>query len=350
MKIVNLAFVFVLSISAHAQQLQKYYGDAMAAYRAKDYAKFYENIKEAYKIRPSHQGVLYQLGIAAALTNHPKEAIEALRKAILINADFKLYGLADFNSIKDSKDFKEILALQKEWQTPVINSEIAFVLKDRSLHSEGIEYDSRSKIFYVGSIHKRKIIKVLSDGSSTDFCAAGVNGMTSIFGIKIDPKKNLLWACASPMQEMENYDSTVHSAVFKFELSSGKLVSKYELQLSKTNVFGDLILNSKGQVFVSDSQGNSIFTVNEKSNLLEPFYSSPEFANIQGIAFSTDEKYLFIADYMKSIFRLNIKTKELIEITSDKVSLKGIDGLYFYNNSLIAIQNGVSPMRSTRYY
>jgi len=35
----------------------------MSAYRAKDYAKFYENIKEANKLRPSHQGILYQLAL-----------------------------------------------------------------------------------------------------------------------------------------------------------------------------------------------------------------------------------------------------------------------------------------------
>jgi len=64
------------------------------------------------------------------MTNHYKEAIENLKKAILINADFKLEGLADLNSIKDTKEFKSLIALQKEWQSPVIHSEIAFTLKD----------------------------------------------------------------------------------------------------------------------------------------------------------------------------------------------------------------------------
>ncbi len=351
-KIILLGSCFLIVISLHAQELQKFYSEAMAAYKAKDYSQFYEKIKGANKIHPYHQGVLYQLGIAAALTGKKSEAIQNLKKAILINTDFKLEGIVDFISIKDTKEFKGLIALQKEWQTPVIHSEVAFSIKDRSLHTEGIDYDVEHKTFYLGSIHKRKIIKVTPDGRVTDFCLSAFEGMTSIFSVKADVKRNLLWACASPMEEMENYDSTARSAVFEFERGNGRLVRKFPMKLNKNNcVFGDLILSKEGKVYISDSKNNDIYTVNEKTNAIEPFYSSPEFWNIQGMAFSSDEKFLFIADYVKGIYRLNIKTRELVEVkTNADVSLKGIDGIYFYNNSLIAIQNGVTPLRSTQYF
>ena len=352
MKTILIGVFLFVALSSTAQNLQQYYSEAMAAYKAKDYPQFYEKIKEANKLHPYHQGVLYQLGIASALTGKKSEAIQNLKKAILINSEFKLEGIADFNSIKGTPEFKKILALQKEWQTAVVNSKTAFTLKDRSLHAEGIEYDPANKIFYLGSIHKQKIIKLTTDGKVSDFCPSAFEGMTSIFGIKVDSKRNLLWACASPMEEMENYDSTARSSVFQFELSSGKLLHKYSMLLNKNNcVFGDLILSKSEKVFISDSKNNDINTINEKTNQIEPYYSSPEFWNIQGMAFSTDEKYLFIADYVKGVYRITIKTKELIEInTKVDVSLKGIDGIYFYNNSLIAIQNGVNPLRCMRYF
>src|SRR5260221_699919 len=180
-KIILLGSCFLIVISLHAQELQKFYSEAMAAYKAKDYSQFYEKIKGANKIHPYHQGVLYQLGIAAALTGKKSEAIQNLKKAILINTDFKLEGIVDFISIKDTKEFKGLIALQKEWQTPVIHSEVAFSIKDRSLHTEGIDYDVEHKTFYLGSIHKRKIIKVTPDGRVTDFCLSAFEGMTSIF-------------------------------------------------------------------------------------------------------------------------------------------------------------------------
>lgn len=353
-----LLFIFLfIAVVSPAQELQKFYAEAMAAYKAKDYPQFYEKILEANRIHPYHQGVLYQLGIAAALTGKKAEAIQYLKKAILINTDFKLEGIADFYSIKDTPEFKKLLSLQQEWQTPLIHSTTAFVLKDRSLHTEGIAYDPTQKIFYLGSIHQRKIIKVMPDGKATDFCPSALEGMTSIFGIKVDVKRNLLWACASPTEEMKNYDSLARSAVFQFELSSGKLIHKYPMLLNKNNsVFGDLILSKTGKVFISDSKNNDIYTINEKTNQIEPYYSSPEFWNIQGMAFSPDEKFLFVSDYVKGVFRLTIKSRELIEIknsaenSTGPVSLKGIDGIYFYNDALIAIQNGVTPMRSTQYF
>ena len=120
--------------------------------------------------------------------------------------------------------------------------------------------------------------------------------------------------------------------------------------MGKDGVFGDLILNKKGEVFVSDSQTNTIFTINEKTRQLEPYFTSPDFWNIQGLSFSENEKFLFISDYVKGIFRLELKTKALTEVKCNlDVSLKGIDGLVYDDHALIAIQNGTNPLRVSRY-
>jgi hypothetical protein len=153
------------------------------------------------------------------------------------------------------------------------------------------------------------------------------------------------------MQEMKNYDSAARSAVFKFELSSGKLLEKFQHPVwEKDGVFGDLILNKRGDVFVSDSQTNTVFILNEKTHHLEPYFTSPDFWNIQGLSFSDDEKFLFISDYVKGLYRLELKTKTLTEVTCNlDVSLKGIDGLVYDDHALIAIQNGTNPLRVSRY-
>ncbi|HOO09530.1 MAG TPA: hypothetical protein PKW06_06300, partial [Cyclobacteriaceae bacterium] len=171
-----------------------------------------------------------------------------------------------------------------------------------------------------------------------------------VFDVQVDPENNWLWACASPMPEMENYDSTEHSALYKFDLKTGALVAKYESRGAGPFVFGDLALNAQGQAFVSDGKTNTIFVADEKSGTLQPFYSSEVFWNIQGIAFSSNGRYLFIADYIKGLFRLEVATQELTELDNGtELSLKGIDGLLYYNNSLVAIQNGVVPNRVARY-
>src|SRR5437868_1414779 len=123
-KIVRFFVCLCFTVSSFGQELQKFYSEAMTAYKNKNYPEFYSKIKEANKLHPYHQGILYQLGIAAALTGKDAEAVQYLKKAIQINADFRLEGIADFNSIKETKEFKELLALQKELQRPIVNSEI----------------------------------------------------------------------------------------------------------------------------------------------------------------------------------------------------------------------------------
>lgn len=120
-----LLFVAVTSWSQN-KDLQYYYRQGQEAYKSKAYPKFYEMMSEAHKLHPYHQGILYQLGMAAALTGRKEEALLQLKRAILIDANFKLNGLADFNAIKDTPRFRSLLELQKEYQRPVIHSDTAF--------------------------------------------------------------------------------------------------------------------------------------------------------------------------------------------------------------------------------
>jgi hypothetical protein len=351
-KILLLIFFIVVYCTGIARQnVQYYYTQAREAYKEGDHSKFYELIVKANELHPYHQGILYYRGIAATLTNRPDEAVKFLREAVLVNVMFDL-SIDDLKSLASNKDFEALKILQKENLQPIIHSDTAYVIKDRNLHLESIASGAKKGVFYLSSIHKRKILRVDEKGNITDFTKSSANGMTSVLGIKIDKSKKILWACSSPMPEMENYDSNSISSVFKFDIKTGKLLEKYTPDPSmKNSVFGDLILNKKGEAFISDTQTNTIFKVNESIKNLEAYFTSKEFWNIQGITFSDDETYLFIADYIKGLFRLNTQTKELVPLIREPfASLKAIDGLIWYQNSLIAIQNGITPMRVTRYF
>ena len=153
------------------------------------------------------------------------------------------------------------------------------------------------------------------------------------------------------MEEMENYDSTATSGVYKYDVKTGRLLQRFSPEEKKQFIFGDLTLDPNGRVFVSDTKNNIIFTVNEKNGKLENYFTSDEFWNLQGITFSDDGKYLFIADYIKGNFTLDMKHKTLKHLSRNfPHTVKSVDGLTFYNNSLIAIQNMVVPMRVTRYF
>jgi sugar lactone lactonase YvrE len=344
-----ILLVVTMTLGISQTNLQTYMASAREAYKAKDNKKFYELILEAHKIHPYHQGILYQAGLAAALNDQPKEAIGYLRKAIHINAQYDLH-VADLSSLQTFSEFQDLKKLQAELQQPIIHADTAFVIHQKDLHIESISAGEKKGVFYLGSIHKRKILRADEKGNVMDFTSSAQDGLTSVFGVRVDLKNNILWACASPMPEMENFDTTAWSGLFKYDLKSKKLIARYTTAIKQDNAFGDLVLDSKGNPFVSDSKTSTIFTIDQRSGKLIPFYKSEEFWSIQGITFSADEKYLFVADYVKGIFRLKLDDKSLMLLPAKfEMSLKSIDGMTFYKNSLIAIQNLVTPMRSTVY-
>jgi len=347
-----VAISLITSRLSFSQDLQKVYNEAVEAYKRRDSVTFYLRMQEAYNIFPYNETILYKLGIAAALNQKIPEGFEYLQKAILINSDLKLDDENDLSSLQQSKEWQRLIALQKSWQEPISNSTIAFTIKDRQLHPEVIEFDATEELFYVGSIHKRKIVKIDKHNFAQDFCISGFEGMTSVFGIKIDKNRNLLWACSSPLKEMIDFDSTDRSAVFKLDLSSGKLIKRYEVSKQLDDAtFQDLILDMNGNVYLSESNNNQILTINSKNDELEPMFKASSLVEIQGISFSKDEKYIFIADYEKGLFRLEVATKILDEVVADAAaSTRGIDGIYYFNNSILAVQNGTTPARVVQFY
>ncbi len=343
--------VFSFLSTGASQNVQFYFTEATEALKKRDFVRYDSMISTALKMFPQHPIIIWHAGKAAALNNRPDSAIALLRKAINIRSDFNL-SEADLFNIWKHPEFENLEKEKATLETPVITSDTAFVIDDRQLHLESVAYDPREKVLYGGSIHKRKIIRITRDGKVSDFIKAEEHGITSVFGLKIDTRRRLLWACASPMKEMQNYDSTATSALYQFSLKNGKLLASYSPSDTLTgHVFGDVILDGNGNPFVSDSKNNIIYTIDREKGVLVPFFTSPEFWNLQGMTFSGDFQELYVSDYIKGIYVLDMRTRHLTPVKAAyAISLKGADGIYFYRNSIITIQNGVYPHRVVRHW
>lgn len=327
------------------------YTKAKDAYKTKALDEFQTLIQKAVKLNPGHQGALYYAGIACSLRGRPDEAVILLERCIAIDSRYPLSTNPDLMVLEGRSDFKNLLRFQAEATKPVITSDTAFVIPDRQLHAEGIACDPKTNTFYLGSIHKSKIVTITANGDVQDFLKKPIKDITSVFGLKVDAEKRLLWACSSPIPETNSYKPSMHSAVFKFNIDNKNLLETYKPDSTIIgSVFGDLAVGPQGTIFISDSKNNIIFRLNELTKRLESYFTSPDFRNIQGLAFSDDGTLLYIADYINGLFVLKTTTKQLTKLTElPLVSLKGIDGLLYHKKSLIAIQNGVFPLRSVRY-
>jgi len=344
----------VLAQDTPAPTFEEHWKQATAAYRAKDHAAYLEHMLAAAKLRPDSLTVTYNLAGAQALAGHPKEALEQLGRLADKSVVFDVAADEDFASIRDSDGFKSVLARFEKLEAPIGKSDVAFQLPQKDLITEGVAYDPATETFYVGSIHQRKIVSRGKDGSVKDFATAE-DGLWSVFGMKVDAKRRTLWACTTATPQMVGFKKEDEglSSVLRFDLASGELVKRYDLSnRPQAHWLGDLVVDSKGKVFITDSQApGAVYAIFQKDGELVPWIEPGPFRSPQGIDLSTDEKHVFVADYSIGILRFDTTSKQSVRVTGPAdLVLAGIDGLYFHRGSLIAIQNGIRPHRVVRFH
>lgn len=347
-----LCFAFQLSVLAQPSEPPKdsraYERLAVKAYQAKDFSAFLENMKQADSLNPNHPRITYNLAIAYNLNGKTNEAIASLNKL----AEMKLYFQIDkddsFTSLKSNSEFQNVVKKFADNSKPTNHAQTAFTINEKGLVTESLVYDPKTKNFYLASIAQRKILKVNERGETSVF-ADKSNGLWSVAGMKIDAKNRILWVASASHKQMPDLQTSEDgmTGVFKFDLNSGKLIKKYVVSNQpKPHWFGDLAIAPNGDVYATDSISPTIYVIHEAKDEIEVFTENSAFGSPQGLDFTPDGKFMLMADYAKGIFKINLSTKEVTKITpAENTTMLGIDGLYFYQNHLIATQNGVNPQR-----
>lgn len=327
--------------------VRTYVQNASAAYKRKDYPTLIDNMKLALRERPNYWRYIYNIAMGYALSGDEATSVRWLGQL----ADMGLVVPAarddDFNSIRNADGFTSILARFEANARPIGQSQTAFTIHEKGLVPEGIAYDPVEKTFYLGSVYKRKIISI-KNGTANDF-GTTADGLWSVMGMRVDAARRVLWVCTASQPQMMNFKESEKgiSGIFKYDLQTKQLAKKYLLPRDgKSHWLGDLVLNSRGDVFASDSITPAIYKIDRDRDSISPFLVNDSFVNPQGLAFSADGKHLFMADYLKGIFAIEVKTKAVSLVTpTSSVTLLGIDGLYAYQGRLVGVQNGVPPNR-----
>ena len=319
---------------------------AIANYKAKEYPAFLINMKRASDLRPDLPRLLYNLASAYALNGKREESTAVLKRIAEMGLNYDLAKDEDFRTLG-----KEQLAdIEESFRanSAVINaSQRAFSLTDRELIIEGIAYDPVEQRFFVGSIHKGKILAIDANKNVSDFSSPS-DGLWSVSGMAVDAKRRILWATTTAFSQLDGFktEDDGRAGVFKYDLKSSKLLAKFFPPTNEKHALGDLTIDRSGRVFITDSVSPNIYTISPDGNALELFIRDGNFSSLNGIAFDESEKSLYVSDYTKGVFRIDMLTKAAVQLKpAANVSLIGIDGMYFYRGKLIAIQNGVSPQR-----
>jgi hypothetical protein len=297
-------------------------------------------VEALLKERPNDATLYFYLARSNAEAGNRGASLAALEKALELGEGFLPARELGFEKVWGDPKFQELRA-RLEAKLPRLDyAPTAFELEDRELLPEGIAYDLHSQSFFLGSIAKRKIVRVGWGNAVTEFAGAEA-GLDSVLGLAVDAPRRTLYAVSTSALTEEGRKRR-HNAVVAFDVDSGRLLRRVEvpeaLQLNDVNVA------LGGRVFASDSESGAIFEIPREGparTLLAP----GELRGSNGIAASPDAKRLYVAHStgLAVVDTASGAMKRLANATRENVA--AIDGLYEWQGDLIGVQNITTPGR-----
>lgn len=222
--------------------------------------------------------------------------------------------------------------------------ELAFTIKEKDFIPEGIAYNPLDGSFYVGSIHKNKIVKITATGEVSDFVRSHQDSIGQVLGLHIDVDKQELWVCSNEAESLKGGRSSVH----RFNLKTGKLIKQYNYQIKdEIHLFNDLVLLN-GKVYLTDSEFRAVFIIDVAKDKPALFIQSDQLYYANGITTLPNNKLVVSAGNGFNL--VDVVSKTLNQLPFEKYFVVGIDGLYYKDNSLIGMQNVTYPACINRYY
>ncbi|MEQ6166487.1 hypothetical protein AAOE16_04780 [Ekhidna sp. MALMAid0563] len=351
MKKAIYSLLILSTFVSSSQSLRELYQKGLKAYEEKNYEEFREKMATIDSMRPNYPAVVYNLAGGYALTGNAEMSIKVLNKYILMDAVQDFTKDQDFQSILDHTDFLKIQEKQKELSVTIEPAETRTYPAIES-HPESITYYKKHKAYFVGGVRDGNIWKIKEDEVPQLWVESPKNSW-SVMGLEVSSDNKVLWACTSSMSNYAEYNQSEegYASVLKYDLKNGKLLETFALPGGHN--FGDLIIDDKGNVFISDGIANKLYWISEDDQQLEEFADlSKQIFNLQGLTFDADQKNIYLSDYIDGIYKLNLESRKAtkLRIEKDDILIKGIDGLYFDDDSLIGMHNGTNPNRVVRYF
>jgi DNA-binding beta-propeller fold protein YncE len=308
-----------------------------------------ESLREAVAADPTDGARIYALAQYLDRTGDTAESLKWLGELDRIGWT---HGVNDHDFLATAKlaRYRAVASRLNDREPHVVRSTDAFVIPQRDLIPEGIAWDPTTGDFFVSSIHLRKVVRITSDGKSSDFVHEGQDGLFGTLGLKVDPQRRLLWIISNAAREMNGYTDALdgQSSVLAYDLNTGKLATKIDYgSAHDPSLLNDLAILDDGSVVITDSDGGGIMRVRLGSDTIENWIPDHTFTFPNGIAVAEGEPFVYVADF-GGLSRIDVRSRTITPLIVEGETLAGIDGLTTYHGDLIGIQNGVGLPRVVR--
>ena len=309
-----------------------------------------EALLQAYALRPHHGGIVFELAAAYAAVGRIEDATEWLKVVAEMGFPFRTDDREELRACREQPACRDALTAIERNREPKATSTVAFRVAAPRLVPEGLAYDAASDSFFMSSVRQRLILRVDRSRRPQPFADRGA-GLWAALGLAVDAPRRRLWVATAAMAEMADAlpADEGRSALVALDLATGRALARYELPRGRPHVLGDVIVGPTGDVFTTDSTSPALYRLPAGGRALEPIAAGEPFVSLQGLALSADGKRLFVADYAKGIFAVELDSRRVRLLDAPRAAgILGIDGLYRAGQSLIGVQNGTAPPRLLR--
>ena len=329
------------------------WGAAIAAADAGRVDEYRRLMARAVMLAP-HPGVLYHLARANSLTGRANEALSLLdRLAAMGLAHFDPADTA-FRPLAKHPAFTRLAQRLAANRRAIISSDTAFMVPGPDRIPENIAFDSASGEFFLGSLAERTVVRV-RPGEAPEPFADSSDGLLRVVGMKVDRVRRRLWVATwAPVVDSARlalgFDTDTR--LFAFDIASGRrLLTLVPRDTTRPHLLNDLVVTSAGDVYVTDTNEGTVYRVRANVDTLElvvrPDPARFNYAN--GIALSGDGARLYVA-FVEGIAGLDLTTGRIRYLSvPSTVTTASVDGLYWYDGDLVAVQMAPSVERVVRF-
>lgn len=274
---------------------------------------------------------LFALARLYAQAGDTQRAMALLKQSLAADQGFDPSGSEMLAPLRSNPAFAKLSAQAQKRYPAVHKARVAFTVPEKDLFPEGLAYDPAKHVFYMGSMYRRKIVTITEKGEVSDFVKSDDYHLQPIGGVHVDPVDQSLWAASDP-------DDAHSSELYHFD-AQGKLLERYSPPGEGRHDLNDLVLYRSSAIYVTDTDANLTYRFDRKTHVFTPLNLPRPQVFPNGITLSDDLTRLYIADWL-GVIMVDLRDDSAREVDPGRHNtLCGIDGLYWYKNSLIGIQS-----------